>query len=432
MEAAANESLRHLLGGAAKLLGEKGLSEGGVAPGRYPPGAFQRDRAALITDREPRNRISWMAGLLPHMGHQNLFQKIQFNQSWRDASNWMPGNTIVPQFLDPTYPDNTQQVAVGELPLDFAATHFVGIAGVGLDAASYKRGDPATAHKRGPLSYDDSASLDEIRAGRGLSNTILMVQVPHDGVTGVSPWIAGGGATLRGVPETNSIAPFVLSTDRNKNTIMYSTDGGKTKQRGTFVLMTDGSVRFIDQTIDEEVFKAMCTVGGPTPKDFDLKKNPKTLLVPPPDPKTREPDMQRPVKIDTGKKPALSKAIEEDQAALRGEWIVKSIELDAQPAPPQLVKAMVFIFQADKVTVRGIPGKEKPSEDTYTIEPTKTPKQIIVKDGTTKKLSYGIYEFDRDDLRICIRDDDSTKGFPSTFATAPNTELQLIVLTRKK
>jgi hypothetical protein len=283
MEAAATASLRHLLGGAGKLLGEKGLTEGGVAPGRFPPGAFQRDRTALITDREPRNRISWMAGLLPYMGHQNLFHRIQFNQSWRDASNWMAGNTIVPQFLDPMYPDNTRQLAVGDLPLDFAATHFVGMAGVGLDAASYKRGDPATAHKRGPLSYDDSASLDEIRAGRGLSNTILMIQVPHDGVTGVSPWIAGGGATLRGVPETNSIAPFVLSTDRNKNTMVYSTDGGKTKQRGTFVLMTDGSVRFIDQSIDDEVFKAMCTVGGATPKDFDLKKNPKTLLVPPPD-----------------------------------------------------------------------------------------------------------------------------------------------------
>ena len=282
MEAAAHASLRHLLGGAGKLLGEKGLTEGGVAPGRFPPGAFQRDRTALITDREPRNRIGWMAGLLPYMGHQNLFHRIQFNQSWRDPNNWMAGNTIVPQFLDPTYPDNTRQLAVGDLPLDFAGTHFVGIAGVGLDAASYKRDDPATAHKRGPLSYDGSASLDEIRAGRGVSNTILMIQVPHDGVTGVSPWIAGGGATLRGVPETNSIAPFVLSTDRNKNTIVHSNDGGKTKQRGTFVLMTDGSVRFIDQSISDEVFQAMCTVGGPTPKNFDLNQNPKTLLVPPP------------------------------------------------------------------------------------------------------------------------------------------------------
>src|SRR5213075_2874219 len=98
MDAAANASLRHTLANAGKLLGEKGLTEREVPPGRFPPGAFKRDRAPLITDKEPGNRISWMAGLLPYMGHQNLFNKIQFNQSWRDPSNWLAGNTIVPQF----------------------------------------------------------------------------------------------------------------------------------------------------------------------------------------------------------------------------------------------------------------------------------------------------------------------------------------------
>jgi Protein of unknown function (DUF1559) len=283
MEAAASLSLRHALGAAGKLLGAKGLTERGVAPGRFPPGAFDRDsKNPPAIDKEPRNRISWMAGLLPHMGHENLFKRIQFNQSWRDSGNWMAGNTIVPQFLDPSYPDYTRQLGIGDLPLDFAATHYVGIAGVGLDAASYKPGDPATDHKRGVLSYDGSASLDEVQKGRGLSNTILMIQVPHDGITGVSPWIAGGGATLRGVPETNSIDDFVLSTDRNNNPIVHSKDGGKTKQRGTCVLMTDGSVRFIDQSIADETFKAMCTINGPAPKDFDLKNNPNVLLVPPP------------------------------------------------------------------------------------------------------------------------------------------------------
>ena len=78
MEAAANPSLRHTLGAAGKLLGDKGLTEREVAPGRFPPGAFKRDRAPFITDKEPRNRISWMTSMLPYMGHQNLFNKIQF------------------------------------------------------------------------------------------------------------------------------------------------------------------------------------------------------------------------------------------------------------------------------------------------------------------------------------------------------------------
>jgi uncharacterized protein (TIGR03067 family) len=415
MEAAAHASLRHLLGGAGKLLGEKGLTEGGVAPGRFPPGAFQRDRTALITDREPRNRISWMAGLLPYMGHQNLFQRIQFNQSWRDPSNWMAGNTIVPQFLDPTYPDNTRQLAVGDLTLDFAATHFVGNAGVGLDAASYKRGDPATAHKRGPLSYDDSASLDEIHAGRGVSNTILMIQVPHDGVTGVSPWIAGGGATLRGVPETNSIAPFVLSTDRNRNTIVYSKDGGKTKQRGTFVLMTDGSVRFIDQNIKEEVFKAMCTVGGPALQKAELDKDPLTPLVRPPEGKEMpKPAVEKQPPVEN--KPTAGKTIDEVTAALQGTWVATSFQAFGKDAPPEVLKGFSMTFKGAKILAT---GNNKNEELSYTIDVTKSPYQMDTTGPRDKTPDLGIFELKNGELRLCIRPSErSTLGRPTNLTSA--------------
>jgi hypothetical protein len=158
------------------------------------------------------------------------------------------------------------------------------------------------------LGYDGSATLDEVRKGRGLSNTILMIQVRHDDTTGVSPWIAGGGATLRGVPESNSIAPFVLSTDRNGKPISHQ------NKRGTYVLMTDGSVRFIDQNVSDEVFKAMCTVNGPAPKTFDPAKDPNTPLIPGPNtkikkPVTKEPPVKAepPVKKDPGKDPPIDK-----------------------------------------------------------------------------------------------------------------------------
>jgi uncharacterized protein (TIGR03067 family) len=424
MEAAATASLRHLLGGAVKLLGEKGLTERAVAPGRFPPGAFQRDRTAFITDREPRNRISWMAGLLPYMGHQNLFHRIQFNQSWRDPGNWMAGYTIVPQFLDPTYPDNTRQLAVGDLPLDFAATHFVGNAGVGLDAASYKRSDPATAHKLGPLGYDGSATLDEIRAGRGASNTILMLQVPHDGVTGVSPWIVGGGATLRGVPETNPIDPFVLSTDRNKNTIVYSKDGGKTKQRGTFVLMTDGSVRFIDKDIDPEVFKAMCTVGGPDPQKLDLDKNPLTPLVPPPE--VKELPKATVEKPPVEKKPIVGKTADEVTAALQGTWVATSFQAFGQDAPPAELKGFSMTFKGSKILAT---GQNKNEEISYTIDVTKSPYQMDTKGPRDKTPELGIFELKNGELRICIRPSErSTLGRPTSLTS----ENALLLVFRKQ
>ena len=276
-EAAASKSVRHWLAKAGKTVGEKGVSDRDVPAGRFPPGAFPRTKTPVYVDQEPRNRISWMASLLPYLGQQHLYNRLQFDKSWRDPSNWMAANTIVPQFLDPTYPDYLRRVSIGGLPLDFGATHYVGVAGIGLDAASYNRNDPAAITKRGVFSNDGSASLDEIRKGRGLANTMMMIQIPHDGLTGVSPWIAGGGATLRGVPEKNSIAPFILSRDKNDKPIEHQ---GK---RGTFVLMADGSVRFVDQNVSDDVFKAMATVQGPAPENFNPATNPSTPLLPAPD-----------------------------------------------------------------------------------------------------------------------------------------------------
>ena len=329
MEGAADASLRHALGNAGKLLGEKGLTEREIAPGRFPPGAFKRNQATLYTDREPRNRISWMAGLLPYMGQQNLYNKIQFQNSWRDPANWMAGGTVVPQFLDPMYPDYSRKVGVVDLPLDFGATHFVGIAGVGMDAAAFNRND-LPPNKRGVLGYDESLSLDEVGKGRGTSNTILMIQVPHDGVTGVSPWIAGGGATHRGVPEKNSIAPFLLSKDRNGNAIHHQ------NKRGTYVLMTDGSVRFVDENVSDDVFKAMATVGDPTTPKIDLNKVPNTQLIPATDePKDAAPPLEKQPLID--KKPLVEKQPQvEKKSPLDQPPVDKKPLIEKEPAVEKL------------------------------------------------------------------------------------------------
>lgn len=265
---------RASLAKAGKELGVQGLTDRGVVPGQYPPGTFKRASVGgLRTAHLPNHRISWMAGLLPFLGQDMLYRRIDFDSSWKDPSNWMVARTIVPEFLDPMYPDRARFVYYPDSGLEAAATHYVGLAGVGLDAADYDPADPAVAHKVGILGYNRSRTLDEVREGRGLSNTALMIQVPHDGTAGTAPWSAGGGATLRGIPEKNSIKPFVLTKDRNGKPIQHN---GKS---GTFVNMADGSVRFVDAKVSDEVFKAMVTVKGPAPEGFDLNQNEWTPLV---------------------------------------------------------------------------------------------------------------------------------------------------------
>src|SRR5207253_3912844 len=73
-----------------------------------------------------------------------------------------------------------------------------------------------------------------------------------------TPWIVGGG-TVRGVPETNSLAPFVSAEYKG--------------QKGTFVIMADGTVRFLAKDkITDKQFQALCTIQGDKPSDEELDK----------------------------------------------------------------------------------------------------------------------------------------------------------------
>ncbi len=255
---AAKENHRHQLGKAVVDLGTKRLPFNrtvALEEKHFPQAAFPRIGAGSRFAKEPIHRVSWMASLLPFLDQRTLYQRINFKKSWRDQENWLVARTIVPQFLDPRYPSSSRRVSYPGLPTDVAATHFVGIAGVGLNAADFRLDDPAAVGKRGIFGYDRPVSLEEISKGRGLANTAFMIQVPQDNPVGMTPWIAGGGATVRGVPEKDSIKPFVGDY------------GGK---KGAYVIMADGSVRFLKADIPDEIFQAMCTIKGPAPKEMNL------------------------------------------------------------------------------------------------------------------------------------------------------------------
>jgi hypothetical protein len=193
-----------------------------------------------------------MADLLPFMGHNEIYSRIDFEKSWRDKENYLPSMALIPQFLDGRDPNRSRYIHYPGLDYEVAATDFVGIAGIGLDAADYSDKDPELAKKLGILGYDRVTKVADMKDG--LENTILMLQIPS---AYKSPWIAGGGSTLRGVPETRSVQPFVS----------MQPDGKK----GTMALMADGSVRFISETIEDDVFKAMCTYKGG--EKVDVEKN---------------------------------------------------------------------------------------------------------------------------------------------------------------
>jgi hypothetical protein len=223
----------------------------------FPWATYPREDTAGRLSRTwpPSQRVSWMAGMLPFLGYQEIYDDIQLHDSWRSKQNLKQGAVLIPAFLDPRYRRETWRAHPPSLgPAgDVGATHFVGIAGVGADAADIsarEAQDPSFAKRVGVFGYERRTAVKDI--ADGVSNTIFMVEVPP---THQRPWIAGGGATVAGVPETRSVEPFVAS------------HGGK---RGTYVLMCDGSVRFVKEDIADDVFKALCTIkGGETIPDLN-------------------------------------------------------------------------------------------------------------------------------------------------------------------
>lgn len=224
----------------------------------------------------PDHRVSFMADLLPFLGRGGLRQTIQEKRfPWYAKEHEAAAGTWVPEFLVPYYPQSSWRAThpLGE-GRSFGGTNYVAVSGLGLDSARYDPNDPEMAKKVGMTGYDWGSKPNEVTDG--LSNTIYMIQVPP---THSRPWIAGGGSTVQGINESlaNPVEDFIDPLG---------------KKRGTHILMGDGSVRFVPDTIDPAIFKALATraggekitdlnqhapqVDGPKTEEVELKGTPVT------------------------------------------------------------------------------------------------------------------------------------------------------------
>ena len=228
----------------------------------FPRGAYDRISNAQRFNRPwaPDQRISWMAEVLRYLpqyvdeygNNPGAYPLgIQPNLGWNEGPNLVASRMLVPQFLGQNSPEDQWRVRYPKVLVPVAATHFVGLSGIGLDAADeYKPNDP----RRGVFSYDHPTQLAEITDGA--ATTIAVVQVPPDFKT---PWLAGGGSTVRGVLEKDSVRPFVCAEYQGK--------------KGTYAIMANGDVRFVYEDVPDKLFQALVTIAGNEPvKKEELEK----------------------------------------------------------------------------------------------------------------------------------------------------------------
>lgn len=176
-----------------ELQGVENLRRIGGALNRYydshtgfPPAT--RDPAAL----KPEQRLSWMAELLPMYSsgkkqlspYESLMEAIDHSKGWDDPANKQALNTVLRLYQTPLHPDYDPRQIPG-------VTHFVGISGIGPDAAFLSRRES----RAGMFGHDRGVVRDEIERGQSL--TLFVLETAFEN----GPWLAGGRPTVRDVPE---------------------------------------------------------------------------------------------------------------------------------------------------------------------------------------------------------------------------------------
>ena len=125
-------------------------------------------------------------------------------------------------------------------PFPIGPTHFVGIAGLGADSPMLPKG-----HVRaGIFGYDRATTFADITDG--LSNTMMVVETSRE----IGPWTAGGRASIRGLDPSKP--PYIGKRGQF----------GGNHRGGANVLMADGSVKFLSDTVNPHFFEAISTISG--------------------------------------------------------------------------------------------------------------------------------------------------------------------------
>jgi hypothetical protein len=184
---------------------------------------------------KPNERLSWLAEIAGDFVQPNGPMPI-LTESWSSPRNDRFVRQQIHEFLNPS-------VEIRVSPRNYPATHFVGVAGVGADAADLPVNDP----RAGIFGNSRTTRLEDIRDGA--SNTLMVLGVTND----LGSWAAGGTATVR--PLTRE--PYVNGPD----------GFGTGLPDRMMVLKADGSVVEMSSTTDPRIFRRMAAMSDGLPLD---------------------------------------------------------------------------------------------------------------------------------------------------------------------
>jgi hypothetical protein len=220
------------------------VPRGGKTDGAFPEGTVAHPTLP------PEQRLSWCVPLLRFLQAHDTFKQFDLTRGPGDPANETP---VSIRFQWMVCPATSERDSNGKSrtehwksPTPF--THYVGVAGVGPDAAEL----PLKHPRAGVFGHDRSTKISDITDG--LSNTLLVIETAN----APGHWAFGGFATVRAFDPAD--APY-LGPGRPFGGLHDSTFPVRT-WRFCNVAMADGAVRAITTDTAPEVLEALATVGG--------------------------------------------------------------------------------------------------------------------------------------------------------------------------
>ena len=121
-------------------------------------------------------------------------------------------------------------------------------------------------------------------------------------------------------------------------------------------------------------------------------------------------------------------ALKKEQKALQGTW--KMISVDTPQGKKDDLEGATLEFASDGKNLT-YTHNGKTQKATYKLNPAGNPKEIDLTIGKDKLLE-GIYQIDKDMLKICLSAPDANDGRPNEFAVKDGKSYVVITLQRAK
>ena len=243
----------------------------------YPPGGMSGG-----------NQLSWQALILPYIEMKGLQNDINYNYDAASLGWSLPaaGLTKVPTYICNSAPSTIHTTTpnppnVAKDDIGGYTTHYYGIMGpIGLNRSrtgnpAYKflqlaNPSPAVASQfatQGVLGRDSKNLFQDIIDGS--SNTFLLGEIAWFDADSYRSWLRGCGGNATGfycggcknVEFAINSTAWTTGADGDLNRVSF----GSMHPGGSQFAMCDGSVRFINQSVDMVVYLATASMNGREP-----------------------------------------------------------------------------------------------------------------------------------------------------------------------